>query len=111
MKIHEIIEQDGMFKRYAHKYSRPLFKYSEPALLPERFFKAFIEQANIDEIALFYLGYCNKKSDDMPSILAFLYRHHGFEIPVIDGILTENYWLDYICMNYNEISSQHNEFN
>lgn len=111
MKIHEIIEQDPMFKRYAGKYSRPLFKYSNPATLPEKYFKAFIVQADITEIALYYLGYANKRYDDIPSILAFLYRHHGFKIPVIDGILTEKYWLDWVCTNYTEIERQRAEFN
>lgn len=111
MKIHEIIEQDGMFKRYADKYSNPLAKYSNPELLPERYFKAFIKQANIDEIALFYLGYQSRKYSEMVSIIAFLYRHHDFEIPLIEGILTEKYWFDYACKNYEAIQDQWRKFN
>lgn len=110
MKIHEIIENDGMFKRYAHKYSRPLFKYSDPATMPDRYLKAFLKQANINEIALFYIGYCNKRAHEMPHVLAYLYRHYDFEIPVIDGILTEDYWVNWICANYTEIERQRSEF-
>ena len=110
MRIDEIIQQDAMFKKYANKYVKPLTKYYNPASLPDRYFKTFIKQADIHEIALYYMGYCNKRCHEMPSILAYLYRHHDFEIPVIEGILTENYWLNWYCEHYVDITVQHNCF-
>jgi hypothetical protein len=91
MQIHEIIMQDGVYKRYADKYTKPLYHYRDN--IPKNIIKKFYKQADIEEVALYYFGlldFGHKRS--FPAFLSHLERLEGFKVPVVSGILTHRFW-------------------
>jgi hypothetical protein len=91
MKIHEVIEKDPLYQKFSVKYNNPLIAYYSQRI-PEKPLKEFFKQATLDEIALYFFGYCHVKSENMPTCLVALERSYNWKIPYIDNILTPEYW-------------------
>ena len=53
-KIIEVITEDKIFQKYAHKFFKPLEKYTDR--IPDRIFNKFIKSATINDIAEYYIG-------------------------------------------------------
>jgi hypothetical protein len=85
----KIITENKGFIRYAAKYNAPLEKYRVPS---ESILKQFFAVANCEDIAYYYLAIQNCGIMSIPGILASLEKHHGFNIPLVDGILSPEFW-------------------
>ena len=90
MNIDQIIENDKIYKRYAEKYHKPLYHFSHT--IPDRILNKFYDQATIEEIALYYSGVLGCRGANIPAILIHLDRDKKITIPVVDGILTMEFW-------------------
>ena len=91
MQIDKIITSEKMYIRYLEKYDNPLRSYYGQ-MIPERIIQKFYKQASVEEIAVFWFGYHNTSPGYFVSILSHLERQGIKEIPVIDGILSIEFW-------------------
>ena len=94
MKIQDVIANEKMFSLYKDRYIKqglnPFFMYSNG--IPENIFHKFLDNASYQDIGLYFFGLAKREYTDLPYCIASLEKHHGYKIPVIDGILTPEFW-------------------
>ena len=105
MQIHKIIEQNGTFKRYADKYTKPLYRYRDH--IPKNILKKFYAQADIEEVATYYFGVRDPfRRGSFVAFLSHLEREYNFKIPVTNGIMTADFWRQWMLNNLVRIIEQ-----
>lgn len=85
----KIITENKGFIRYAAKYNAPLEKYKTPS---EHILKQFFAAATCEDIAYYYMAIQNCRITQIPGILANIEKHYNFNIPLVDGILSTEFW-------------------
>jgi hypothetical protein len=105
MKIHEIIMAQPMYQKYCDKYENPLISHYGK-LIPESLVIKFIKQASIEELALYYFGYVGQQPYQFVSTLVYLERNGKFNVPVVEGILSTDYWYNWHVKNIVAVMDQ-----
>lgn len=54
-----------------------------------------LTEGGAQELAEIYYVYCNRNEPELPAILGALQRIHNIGIPVVHGILSQQYWENY----------------
>lgn len=91
MKIQEFLMSLKSVQKYADRYPAPLIKYEH--VVPDRHLDSWIEtNPSAEEVAVYYLGVLGRKPHDIPMLLASLEKYKNWSVPVVEGILTREYW-------------------
>lgn len=91
MKLQTYLMAQPMVQRYADRYHAPLIKYEH--FVPSKHWCGWLStRPTPEEMAFYHIGVQNRRPGEMPYVLSAAEKYHGVPVPVVEGVLTADYW-------------------